>query len=206
MVVTPSCFAEEVNLKELHKKTSKNSIVSLVRSIKSVLPPGWSVSYGQENSSLEVVRRNKVLASSALPNSGLPEEPELHRFYLLFRIHPKISRVDYQRMKSENQKKRKEINFLYNDLVKRRVNHKFDSFSPSKEKDKKDVVRYNALKRSLHELPDFYFEDLTVNWVVGSPEYPMIYVEGDKIRAECENTRKKIVAIFSAYKKPDSKK
>lgn len=201
IIVTPSCFAEGVNLKELHKKTSKKSIVSLVRSIKGVLPPDWSVSYGQENSSLEVVRRNKVFTSSCLPNSDPFEEPKLRQFYLLFRILPKVSQTDYQKMETDNQKKRREINALYNDLVRRKVNHKFDSFNPSKEKDKKDVARYNALKESLHTLPDFHFEDLTVNWIIGSPEYPMIYVNDDRLRLECENTRKKIVAILSAYKK-----
>lgn len=179
LTIATSCLASEVDIK--------------------TLPEGWTVSYEQEYSSIDITRTNKILASSCMANVSGFEEPAMCQFSLLFRVVPKIPLVSYRRMKVENQNTLKQMDLLYEDLIERNVNHKFDSFLPQKEEDKKDVARYNYFKKSLHHLPDFHFEKLSLHWIIGDPKHPMIYIENNNYRLECDNTRKKVIAILSAY-------
>ena len=83
--------------------------------------------------------------------------------------------------------------------VKRQVTHKFDSFLPRTDSERADVRRYEALKASLHSLPDFYFRDISLKLQPGSTSAGQIHVADDKVRNECTRVQEKIEKLLSKY-------
>jgi len=61
------------------------------------------------------------------------------------------------------------------------------------------VARYEVLKKSLHTLPDFYFDEISLKWEVNSPDNPIISVTDDRIRDECTRVQEKVVKLLSKY-------
>ena len=171
----------------------------LLKNVRAELPKGWSATYDKEYSWLEVSRDEAVSSMSGLPNSPLYEKPERRIFRFAFRVMPAVSPDEYHRWSTENAKIQKQATALYEDLVKRRVSQKFDSFMPRTDSERTDVARYEALKASLHILPDFYFHDISLRWQLGSPGAHAIIITEDKIRDECTRVQKRVMKLLSKY-------
>lgn len=86
------------------------------------------------------------------------------------RVLGKIEPAEYERLAAENARIRKEADAIYEVLNHKRIDRKFDSFSPREEEDKKLVAKYESLKASLHPLPDGYFQDISLDWVLNGPD------------------------------------
>jgi hypothetical protein len=66
---------------------------------------------------------------------------------------------------------------LYGELERKGLSHKFDSFFGETDEDEAAVARYDALKKSRHKLPDFFFGDIasngdTAGWRTGAGGAP----------------------------------
>lgn len=185
--------------------SNSKSVGVLVQRIHAALPRGWSVSYDKKFHGLDISRDRKVLATVYVINGPPMQKPELTKFCISFRVVDFMSPDDYQKLSAENAKTQKSLSALYEELEKKHISHKFDSFSPDTEEDKAAVARYEAMKKSLHSLPDFYFRDFSLDWVIGSPSSfgPSIYIEDDKIRDECTRVEKKVIGLFSTYEKAE---
>jgi len=180
-------------------RQQEGSANQLLKNIRAELPKGWSATYDREYSWLEVSRDESVSSLSGLPNSPLNEKPERRIFAFAFRVVPVVSPGEYHRWSTENAKVQKELTALYEGLVKRRVSQKFDSFIPGTDTERTDVARYNALKASLHILPDFYFRDISLRWGLGSPG-DAINISDDKIRDECSRVQERVLKLLSKYR------
>lgn len=178
------------------------AIDRLLRGIRAELPKGWSASYDKEYAWLEVSRDEAVFVALTGPNSspGLP--PWRTQFAIGFRVKPIVLPEEYRRWSAENLQIQKKANALYDELKKRGLQQKFDSFGWKTEDDKKTVARYEALKKSLHWLPDFYFGDICLWWVFNSPEQPGIDVIDVRIGEECAKVQENVVKLLSKYELP----
>jgi len=174
---------------------SNKTVDKLLTAIRAELPKGWSVSYKQDDAWLEIIRNKKVLSLPALPNSNPSEKPKKTSFIFAFRIVPLVSPAKHKLISAENAA----ITALYEDLVRRNIPRKYDSFSPQNEEDKKLVSQYEALKRPVRSLPDFYFQDISLKWAFNSPNNPIVRVADDRIREECNEVQQKVVRLLTKY-------
>jgi len=172
----------------------------LLTRIRAALPKGWTTSHNSENAWLEIARDEAVLATSAIPCGPGDEKPEPQKFFFTFNIVAAVQPNEYHRLSAENAEIDKETTKIYQELVKRRLPRTFDrSFSPRTIEEKATVERYEALKRSRHRLPDFYYGDIGLEWGVNSPNNPFIGIMDDRIREECYRVRDKVVKLLSSY-------
>lgn len=177
----------------------EQTVTELVRAIRAELPRGWSASYEKETSGVRVERGEKVPAVFAVMNGPAGEKSKPSAFVFTYRINPFLLVDEFGRLRAENEKIQKEVTVLYDQLVKRHVSQKFDDFLPVNEEDKKLVARYEALKSSLHLLPDFHFRDISVSWSYNGPGWPSIYVTDDRAREECSRVKVSVVKLLSKY-------
>ena len=180
------------------------TISQLLRHVRAELPKGWTASYDRKYRWLEVSRREAVLSSSAIPNGPGDEKPERRIFSFAFRVVTAVHPAEYRRLSAENVRIQRKVTALYEDLTNKRISHKFDSFLPSTNEEKAAVALYEALKKSLHALPDFYFEDISLKWEFNSPANPFISATDEHVRDECTGVQEKVVKLLSKYDGADS--
>lgn len=183
----------------LHAKISRDTTDALEELIRAELPKGWRVSYKKGDECLKVTRSKEDLSRTAFANTHPDEKPERRSFALSFRIHPLVTLEEYRRLVGENAKISLEMEKLYEILQGRGMSQKFDSFIPEKEEDKKLVDRYEALRKSIHDLPDFHFRDISLTWIYGSSDFPLIYMTDESVQKECEEVRNTVVKLFQPY-------
>jgi len=173
----------------------------LLRIVRAELPSGWTATYDPEYAWLEISRNEAVLSVSPLPNDSFDESPKWSTVTYAFRLVEAVDPAEYLRLSVENAQKQKNATALYEDLISKNVSRKFDSFSPSTNEEKELVEEYEALKKSIHTLPDFYFDDISLRWALNSPNNPSISVSDDRIRLECTRVRDTAVSLLSRYEK-----
>ncbi|BCM91314.1 hypothetical protein IAD21_03184 [Abditibacteriota bacterium] len=126
----------------------------------------WNVSYQPQYDTIEVRRDPAVLMTPSIGINGpaiVKRTQVLSHPTFAFRIEPFISPKEYARLKSENATINQRLTQMAGQM--RDIRHKFDSYLPKTEVEKQKVDAYNKLKRSLHDLPDFYFRDITLSWL-----------------------------------------
>ena len=177
----------------------QQTVVRLVQRIRSQLPKGWTASYDREDSWLEIERVKSVLWLPAIPNRSLADKPEEGTVSIAFRVVPYVAPSEYGRLKDENDRLQKEANALYEDLSKR-VRPSKDSFDPSTEAEKKEMARYEQIRQSIRNLPEYYFGNISLRSVYPRwLRYAYNTVEDEAIREECERTHQKILRLLSSY-------
>lgn len=176
----------------------------LLKKVQQLLPEGWSASYEQEYLSLTIQLDKKVFTESLAPNFSGNEKPELSKYSIAFRLAPFVSLAEYSRMKADNLKIRKEIDLQYQKLLNFRMPQKFNTFIPKTEQEKSAVARYESLKESMHDLPEYYFQDLSLNWIFNSPKNRISHPTDVRIAKECEEVTKKVTELLTAYEKEKS--
>jgi hypothetical protein len=171
----------------------------LVRALRAKLPDGWSTAYEKENAWLEITRNTAILTSSGAPNQSVNPETSLTKFSFAFRVSTLVPPAEFQSWNAENAQIEERRTVAYDKLTRSGISYKFDSFSPRSDAEKAVVAEYKEIKSSLHRLPDFYFEDISLRWAWNSPNWPNEIPEDPQIREECERVRQQIVAVLSAY-------
>lgn len=192
----------EDGIRALSAKYPAKAVNLLLRRMQAELPKGWSASYDKEYSALDVSRDEAVLAETTVINGPPDAKPERTKYAFSFRVMPAVSPDEYHRFAAENARIQEEANRLYDELVKKGLQRKFDSFGWKTEEDKVAVARYDALKMSRHSLPDYHFQDISLQWLFGRDDSlfgPWIYVSDERIRVECTQTQKKILKLLSPY-------
>lgn len=174
--------------------TTGQSIDALIQSICKVIPNGWTVSYKTEDSWLAISKDDPVWLRSESPNASSAAEPEKGQFTLAFRISPAISSAQYEQLAAENTNTRKEMADIYQDLINRRVNRKFDEFFPKNDTDKAIVARYETLKKSLHELPEYYYRDISLETGL-----PPVDITDAKNHDECSRVQEEVLNLLFKY-------
>jgi hypothetical protein len=180
-------------------KITREATDALEELIRAELPRGWRVSYVKVDKCLKVTRIKKDLSRSVFPNQPPDEQDERRSFALAFRIHPLVSQEEYRRLAGENARISQEMEKLYEILDGRGMSRKFDTFFPEKEEDKMLVQRYEALRKSIHDLPDFHFRDISLTWIYGSSDFPLISMIDESVQKECDDVREKVVKLFRKY-------
>lgn len=175
------------------------SINLLLTKIRAELPKDWTASYDEDHAWLEISSIEAVLSVSALPNGSPDEEAERRPFVFAFRVDEAIDPKAFRLLLAQNEQTQKKLAAIYQELINKRVSHKFDSFLPSTKDEKVAVAQYEALKKSLHELPDFYFGTVSMNWAFNSPDNPTISVIDDRVRDECAKVQDKVVKLLTKY-------
>lgn len=191
--------------KEVQAATNEKTVEKLLQRIHSELPQHWTVTYEKEYLLMNVVRSEPV-ALSYRPvindNPFVSHPPELGEFSFAFRVVPYMKRSDYNRLKAENIRIRREMSTLYETLVKKHVSHKFDSFIVGgDDPNGKLVERYNQLQESLHALPDFHYQDLALKslWSESFTEPSFKQVLDDAARQECAQAFDRVIGLLSKY-------
>jgi hypothetical protein len=193
---------DEAAWKKVQAATNEKTVEQLLQQIRSEIPQHWTVSYEKETSWMEVVRSEPVTLFRYVINGDTSQKPELGEFSFAFRVVPYMKRSDYNRLKAENIRNQREMSTLYETLVKKHVSHKFDSFIVSgDDPNGKLVERYNQLNESLHNLPDYYYQDLTLKsewseWLTGPPYNQVV---DDAARQECAQVMDKVIGLLSKY-------
>ena len=184
-----------------HGEWPEETVNQLLRSVRAELPKGWSASYEKENSVLKVSRDKAVSLIYYFINHPPGQKPERRKFFFAFSVLPALTPSEYRRLSAENVKIQKEAAELYEDLKKRGLSHKFDSFGGETDEDKAAVARYDALKMSRHSLPDYYFRDIGLRLAVGLSvsKFSEIYITDERIRGECTKVQNSIVKLLSKY-------
>jgi len=166
-------------------KAEESSVNQLLRGIRGELPKGWAVSYDEEYEWLEVSRNEAIVSLSALPNGDLFEESEQRTFAFAFRVIEAVNLKDYRRLRADNERTKTLMIAMYQDRTNKRISHKFDSFVPKNKEEEMAVAQYEALKKSLHTLPDFYFGTISLRWAFNSSDNRVMSIVDDRVRDEC---------------------
>lgn len=176
-----------------------STVNRLLRGVRAELPEGWTAAYDKDHAWLEVSRDEAVPSVSARPNISADEKPERRKFTFSFRVVAKLHPTEYRRLSAENAQIQKQLSALYQDLISKRVSHKFDSFLPGTDEEKAAVAQYEALKTSLHTLPDFHFDTISLKWGFNSPDNPIIDVIDDRTHDECRRVQERVIKLLSKY-------
>lgn len=188
-----------ISISFAHGEDLEPMVNLLLREVRGELTKGWTASYDKKYAWLAISREEAVSSFSTLPNGPPDEKPEMTKFVFPFRIMAAIPPNEHRRLMAENAQIQREANTLYEDLKRRGLQQKFDSFGWKTDDDKRDVARYEALKKSWHSLPEFYFRDISLRWEHGSPEFPAIDIIDERIREECRRVQKKVLKLLTAY-------
>ena len=178
------------------------NVQELLRTIRSKLPEGWTASYQKQYSLLEISRRKPVWGRYPEAQNG---NGDLHKTVrgkvsFSFRITEAVSPMEYKRMSAENAALSKQLKALDDELTKRKIPRKNDSFSPRTDPETQLVARYNALEKSFHHLPEFYFHDICLDRE-GFPGRSLIdfVPEEDLVYEECSRLRETLIKLLSKY-------
>ncbi len=176
------------------------SVDQLQKKIQEQLPDAWSVNYKKKTSWLEVCRNEKVLTRSMRPNTDPFAPATLTEYAFAFRIKEKTSGEDYHIASRKNQQILDQSRKLYDQLIARGVSHKFDSFIPDTDSDRALVARYEELMQSRVDLPQFYFQKISLSWAYNDPSNNYISVSDKQIRSECDKVQNDVIKLLTRYK------
>jgi hypothetical protein len=182
-----------------HGEPPEQTINHLLRGIRAELPKGWTASYDKEHALLGVSREEAVLATWVNPNMSGDEKPERRNFTFTLRVVAAVHPTEHSRLSVENAHIQKKADALHDDLVSKKVSCKFDSFLPTTNEEKAAVAQYETLKKSLHRLPDFYFDDISLEWGFNPPYGFGFIVADDHIHEECKGVQEKVGKLLSKY-------
>ena len=133
----------------------------------------WEVTYKPQYDLIEVQLEQVVIIS---PNSNFNANPVLNehpadadrpfplgRPFFWLRVKPFVSPAEYTRLKAENEAIEKRLDEMYERMRRQHVARQHDRFMPKNEEEKDLVDAYNDLKYSHHDLPDFYFRNISLS-------------------------------------------
>ncbi len=175
---------------------SSATVAALTREIKANLPPGWTVTFNMESSEIEVERTEKTLANWVGPSSPI-EESKLLAYQLKLRVTPLISTQEYNRLSMENEERAGRIKKLREVLLNtpgiREIRPGL--FYPLTEPGKRAVLEYKRLVPTLHELPDYYYRDISLFW----ERFAEFQANDQTVQAECDQVPVQLRQLLDPY-------
>jgi len=140
------------------RQVSPADVQTLNTLIRGQLPPGWTVSFEVQNSQITIRRTKKVIGRWSGLSSSTFQAMIAEDYFLKLRVEPLVTISDYGRFCLENEETDAKIEEFQKVLSKiPTVRHGKGYFYAAGEPGKTEVLKYNRLLASRHELPDFYF-------------------------------------------------
>jgi hypothetical protein len=137
-----------------------------------------------------------------MPNARGGAPAALGQFTLVFHIEPFVSPTDFTERKAQNDEVRKQLSALSEQM--RHIPHKFDSFLPRTDDEKKQVEEYKRLRGRLHQLPAYYFRNISFNpgrymsrYSINDYEYQRVVDQ--TVRSECKQVTRRVFSVLSRY-------
>lgn len=167
----------------------------LVKNIKGVLPKGWEVSWDPQYRWIEVTRLEETMFSGGANYNPNPA-PFKGRYKIGLPVKDFMTAEEYERLSAENHAIRGALEKL--ELQMQAIPRSVSGFTPVNPDQQARVEAYETVKKQLHPLPDYYFKDISVDWL--SPELQRLALPvNDQIRAECGVVAKQVQGLLSAY-------
>jgi hypothetical protein len=124
------------------------------------------VTYKPQYGLIEVQLKQEVIIPhipSINERPGTDSRPTLGHPSFGLRVRTFVSPADYARFKAENEATEKQRNEMYDRLRRQHIARQHDRFIPKNEDERELVREYNDLKYSHHDLPDFYFRNISLS-------------------------------------------
>jgi hypothetical protein len=184
-------------------------VTHLVHALQARVPKGWTVSYKKDPQVIGVTRDARTLIDFITPGMSFDEPGKDENFNFWMRVMPLVSISEYRRMRIENQKAKEKIDGAYTRLcasptvqggIQRPNGPVIKSSEPysSNPNDEPLLAEYRQLRKSLHELPDGYLGNVSVEWESAS-EFGSYGPRDPEVRRECEEVIAKVKRTFSKY-------
>lgn len=186
----------------------KATVEKLLTQVRTVLPKGWKADYLEPLARLRIWREDFVITRPALVINGpammadeVEKWPETQIAYLL-QLRPLVTQENFDVLQKKNRDLEAKIKAQAEVLNAMPMNRKFDSYMPRTPEQREAVAQYEGLKKALLKLPDFFFEDVSLEWdaVNGFGERSDERVSDPDIRAECANARKAVAEMLREYR------
>lgn len=194
-----------VPVPETVKPETVKDATALTVLIKKQLPPGWTVACQSKFPGIELKR----LKPTAMDDPGYyfggynisvadKLEP-LRHFTTFLSVGKFISPANYQRLYAANQKTEKQMNHIATGLLMGKFGYTARNAAEARR-----VKQYEQLEKSLHDLPDYYWHQVSL-WkteIPGVADYEL--VQDEKVKKECKQVTLKMLNLLKVYNKPVS--
>jgi hypothetical protein len=122
----------------------------------------WETTYHPQHDLIRVRRDEAVRRAYPRGNPfNNPEEVSLLEFSL--RVEPFVSPEEYLQFTKENEAIRGQLEKLVEQMGK--IKWIYGAFVPSNAEEKVQADAYNQLNKSFHQLPHYYFQNVSLSWV-----------------------------------------
>jgi hypothetical protein len=182
-----------------------------MQKMQLIAAPGWSVSFDEKSKTIDITRNALTSVSSNIPNPppGQDDDKVDHFSFWLW-VTPGLSKAEYAKEKGENYQTEKKIAVVYARLIaspnvggiQRPHGPVVMPSEPytNNPADQKNIAEYEHLKQSLHDLPDGYFENMSVRWFEQFPKGPDGAAPSSAdVREECKELYRKLAAVPTKY-------
>jgi hypothetical protein len=181
----------------------------LLSKITSVLPDGWTAAYTTYdgvNHFLDIDRVHETMLVSGGPNPAPDEKPTSGKISFDLRLLPFMPTKTFGKLKAENQDLGKKMYAIVRAVTHGRpyMGSLSDLESTDEnlsDEDRKKIAIYYRLESEMHEVPKFYFHDISLDWASQDPDrLGLTPAPVDEVIArECQDVLKKIEAVLTKY-------
>jgi hypothetical protein len=195
LLTLSACSTPQHSLKGTSASDSPASPELLVKNIRGVLPKGWEVSWDPQYHWIEVSRLEETLFSGGANFNPNPA-PFKGKYKIGLPVRDFMPVEEYQRLVAENHAIRGALEKL--EVQMQAIPRSIGGFTPVNPDQQGRVEAYETVKKQLHPLPDYYFKDISVDWL--SPELQRLALPtDDQVRAECGAVAKQVQALLNTY-------
>lgn len=171
-MLSPICASNveaqtEMSAAETAQRGRDATAAALVRLIAVQMPSGfdWRVFYQPQIDLIEVenIKQVQMEPPAIISGPDMKSEPIMRNPDFSFRVQPLVSPAEYIRFKAENAEIDARLEQTAAQL--KAITSKPESFSPRNADEKQRVEFYFRVKAQRHDLPEFYFRDISLSRV-----------------------------------------
>lgn len=162
----------------------------LVAGIRSLLPAGWSAAWDAPAQWITVTRAEATIMVGGLnaPDAG---NPSMDDYQIVLRIGEPVTPEQYKRWAADNARITARLSEMQEGM--RSISRKFDSFLPRTPEEKQRVREYEAVKHTLHRLPDYYYGDISLDYLFPRYRGP----RDQQVAEECERVKRAVLELLT---------
>jgi hypothetical protein len=190
-----ACSTQPHSAKGVQAAQTSGTPEVLTRKIIAILPPGWEASWDSQYRWIEVARTAETEFSGGgnySPTGG----PFKGKYKIGLPVRDFMQSEEYRRLSTENCAIRAALQKL--EAGMQAIARRGDAFAPVNPEQMARVDAYETVKKQIHPLPDYYFRDVSLDWL--SPETQKLALPTDAtVRGECEQVCSNIQKLLSTY-------
>jgi hypothetical protein len=178
--------------KDMRHVLGLGTVDALIEKIRRILPAGWQVRWVAEDNTIRIERLEKIVfVGGANPNEEEGHPLDGNYTIQLWDFCPLIPPAEYHRLATENKNVEAELEAIYPGGNPPLMKDHTSVQTPAQEQ---KLASYWQLRKKSHELPSYYFNNLSVVWnnTDGIPE------DAD-IRHECEDVASHVKKLLTPY-------